>query len=414
MKSLYIINKNARGSLYGIGTHIDTLLQCVQHTDIQINVVILNDESVRETTVEIRHKVRYIRIPEPVYFPTDLANYQVSAGWILKEFVDERHQNVFHLHRMDLKHLAAMLKHNFSGRIIVTMHYTAWSLALLGDRKRLSRILSKPGDELSAMEQYIQGQCKDETELLDLYCDKIIAISKHSLQSILSVYNIDPRKVNLIPNALRDIYRSVSSPRKRALRCKFNIADHEKVIIFAGRLDEVKGIHFLIRAFKKVLESHPDTRLVIAGSGDLASVFRTSQYVWSKIVFTGFIPKKELCQLYAIADIGVVPSMHEEFGYVTVEMMMHKVPVIVNKTTGLEEIVDDGVDGLYTTLRAGRASYNKSVDDLAGKLLSLLEDTAWSRELARMARKKFLQRYEINRFEAQIKELYEQEFEMQQ
>lgn len=409
MKSLYIINKSARGSLYGIGTYIDTLLKCVQGMDLHVNVVLLNDETIRETTVETNQGVRYIRIPDPVYYPAESANYQVSVGWLLKEFVDERHRNIFHLHRMDLKHLAATLKHDFSGRIILTMHYTTWSLALSGDRKRLSRILAKPVDDLTVEEKYIREQCEDETELLDLYCDHIVAISEHSRQSLLSDYHINPGKITLIPNALPNIYRSISNEKKQALRRRYNITGHEKVIIFAGRLDAVKGIHFLIRAFKKVLASHPDARLVIAGSGDMASVFRTSRYVWSRIVFTGFLPKRELYQLYSIADIGVVPSLYEEFGYVAVEMMMHKVPVIVNKTTGLEEIIEDGRDGLHVNLHSGRKQIRKSVDDLTDKLRTLLEDREHRREMAVKARKKFLERYEIKLFQTRIKELYEQE-----
>lgn len=410
MKSLYIINKSTRGSMYGIGTYIDTLLRCVQDMDLQVNMVVINDESVRETTVENRKGVRYIRIPDPVYLYAESPNYQINAGWLLKEFVDERHQNIFHLHRMDCKHLAATLKQNFPGQIILTMHYTMWSLALSGDRKRLARIMARPSDKLSVMEKYILSQHNEEAELLDLYCDKIVAISEHSLQSISSVYHIDPSKAVLIPNALRDAYRPVSMQRRQELKRKFNIAYHEKLIVFAGRLDEVKGIHFLVRAFKKVLERCPEARLIIAGSGDMASVFQSSRYVWSKIMFTGFIPKDELYQLYTIADVGVVPSIHEEFGYVAIEMMMHKVPLIVNKTTGLAEIIDDGIDGLHANLQAGRARKKKSENDLADKLLSLLENPEGSQEIARMARKKFLQRYEMSRFEARIKELYDQEF----
>lgn len=54
-------------------------------------------------------------------------------------------------------------------------------------------------------------------------------------------------------------------------------------------------------------------------------------------MFTGYVNQRTLSDLYSVADIGVVPSLHEEFGYVAIEMMMHRLPVIVNATTGLAE-----------------------------------------------------------------------------
>ncbi|MDR2774162.1 MAG: glycosyltransferase [Tannerella sp.] len=42
-----------------------------------------------------------------------------------------------------------------------------------------------------------------------------------------------------------------------------------------------------------------------------------------------------------MADVGVVPSLFEPFGYVAVEMMMHRLPVVVTATSGMNEVMDD-------------------------------------------------------------------------
>lgn len=410
MRNLYIIHKSSRGSLFGIGTHIATLIKCIEKMGIRITVVTLNDGSVEETTVEMRHKVRYIQIPNPIYFPLDSQAYQISVGWLLKEFVDEEDENIFHLHRMDLKSLASVLKHNFSGRVILTVHYSAWSLTLAGDKKRLSRLLSRPANELPPIEKYVQQSFGEESELMNHYCDKIIAISKHSLESQISIYKVNPDKVILIPNALKDTYRPISRQRKQTLKQKFHIDSGDRVIIFAGRLDEVKGIHFLVHAFKQILSLYPNTRLILAGDGDLPPVFQSSRYLWNKITFTGFISRRDLYQLYSIADIGVVPSLHEEFGYVAIEMMMHKVPIVVNRTTGLQEIVRDGIDGMHVNLHPGRIRFKESVNDLTNKLILLLQDSEAARKMAYNARKIVLRQYNMERFETQIQALYNQEF----
>ena len=55
---------------------------------------------------------------------------------------------------------------------------------------------------------------------------------------------------------------------------------------------------------------------------------------WTKIAFTGRLDKKQLYEFYSMADMGVVCSLHEEFGFVAIAMMMHALPVI-SKTNNL-------------------------------------------------------------------------------
>lgn len=61
--------------------------------------------------------------------------------------------------------------------------------------------------------------------------------------------------------------------------------------------------------------------------------------------------KKDLLyHLYTIADVGVVPFMYEEFDYVATKMMMHGLPIVANRTTGLAEIVEDEKTGSLVQL----------------------------------------------------------------
>lgn len=78
-----------------------------------------------------------------------------------------------------------------------------------------------------------------------------------------------------------------------------------------ARLDEVKGIAILVRAFRMLLERYPNSRLIIAGEGDYQMLFSQAFKDWSKVTFTGYIDQKTLYDFYSIADMGVVPSLHE-------------------------------------------------------------------------------------------------------
>ena len=63
----------------------------------------------------------------------------------------------------------------------------------------------------------------------------------------------------------------------------------------------------------------------------------------SRITFTGKLDKEELYQYYRIADVGVMPSFHEQCSYVGIEMTMHGVPLIGTSSTGLGEMITDNL-----------------------------------------------------------------------
>lgn len=414
MKAIYIFSNYSRGSKYGIGTYIEQLIKCTKNMGMSVNHVEIDSADCREVSAEIKNNIRYITIPKPSYAiceKPDVATYtdklQKSTAWLLKEFIDDNDQNIFHLNTTDSVALAKELKENFQGDIVFTLHYTEWSMNLLGDIAKLKKIISKPQRELDTTENSIKKQFEREKTLICKYCDHIIAISEHSYDNLISIYGADPQKIRLINNGLTDNYDFTRQKKRSELREKYFIKKDEKVIIYAGRLDPVKGVHYLIEAFKKVLKVHPDSRLILSGGGFFTKMMSTSEDVWSKISFTGFLPKNKLYQLFAIADIGVMPSLHEEFGYVAVEMMMRGLPVIANDSTGLAEIIDDGITGLKADISKNQRKKAQSVDNLAGRMIHLLENTELQNSLRKNARRKYLRHYELGKFQRKMQEIYD-------
>lgn len=103
--------------------------------------------------------------------------------------------------------------------------------------------------------------------------------------------------------------------------------------------------------------------MIIAGNGDFNRYLVVSAPYWGRITFTGFLTEEQLGEMYAIADIGVVPSLHEELGYVPIEMMMHRLPVICSNATGLLEVTANGEFGQLV---------NWTVEHQSVKLLEVL------------------------------------------
>ena len=217
---------------------------------------------------------------------------------------------------------------------------------------------------------------------------------------------IPEKKITLVPNGLNDEFVPLSDEERISLRKRYGVSQQDFVIIFAGRIDPVKGISILLNAFNLILVKYQNIRLFIAGDGDYKASLKNASPHWANITFTGFVNKDELYSLYTIADIGVVPSLHEEFGYVALEMMMMNLPLVVSQTTGLSEMVKDGVNGLTANLSSSQDQQNELTRILADKILTLIGDESLRREYRENGRKRFLDVYKTEYFRNEMVDFY--------
>ena len=401
MRHIYIFNSLVRGTNYGVGTYIKQLVDILKHTEYNVTIVNIIYKDI-EFDISRKDSIRYISVPAPVINKNELSNegFEKSIPFILYPYINKSEQNIFHLNYMGYKYIAKYLRSFIGGSIILTVHYTDWSFSLLGNRYKLLRMQKKEAEKLDLQSRTILKNLTQEKELLDI-CDKIVAISQHSYRDLTKIHKVNKKKIILINNALKDSYTE-NREKKLEIRKKMQIPPDEIVLVFVGRLDVVKGIDILINSFKHVIEKHPNARLIIAGDGDFNKYLSISSPVWTRITFTGFLSKKDLHTLYNIADIGVIPSLHEEFGYVAVEMMIHKIPIIANNTTGLSEIIDDNVNGLKVSI----SSHKKTWKELADKINYLIENPNIRKMVGENARDKFKTHYNIKLFKMRMLALY--------
>lgn len=282
------------------------------------------------------------------------------------------------------------------------LHYIIQNGATIffGDRKKLNNLIVRKESncKLSGEEIDITEALCRETSLFHNYCDKIIAISRHSFRDLTSIYKVPKEKIVLINNSLQDQYNPVSFYQKLRIKKRLHIASNEIILLFVGRLHTIKGLKLLINAFKIALKQESKLRLFIVGNGTYDEWLSIVKPVWSKISFTGYLTSKELLQLYSIADIGLIPSIHEEFGLVALEMMMHELPIIVSNTTGLSEIVENMITGLIARKSSAR--------DMAEKIIKLTRDLSLRRSMALQGREKYLKIYNSNLYKEKMLRLY--------
>lgn len=392
-KCLFIISGVSIGNQYGVGTYVCQLAQCFSPEEWDITIICLHS---KENTInwKLENQIAYYEIPVPLEMQTfgadidDMRYYRGIYYYFASHMLAQR-EVYCHFNFARHYHLAFLFKEDLNAKILFTLHYTEWSFELLGDRERMEHILANPNGQ---WEESVIKTFESEKKFMTDCCDRIIAIARHSYDMLKELYGIPEEKLAYIPNGLKDELVEYNQEQRIQLRKKYGFEEEERLIIFAGRLNPVKGILELIEAFGQVRAIYPNVKLIIAGSGMLERCLESANPFWSHVVFTGFISKEQLFELYAIAEFGIVPSIHEEFGYVATEMMMNKLPVLVHKTTGLCEIVMDGKYG--ATFEFGK---EKRIENLKEALVAMLSKEDLRCNIAN-GRERILENYSLHKF----------------
>ena len=163
--------------------------------------------------------------------------------------------------------------------------------------------------------------------------DKVIAVSDLTRNIVINKYGIDPAKVVTVHNAVDFSGREKISVSRGV---------KEKVITFLGRITFQKGPEYFIEAAAKVLKVCPETRFVMAGSGDMMN--RCIRHVAKlgiadRFYFTGFLRGDDVQKMFALSDVYVMPSVSEPFGISPLEAMKTDVPTIISKQSGVAEVL---------------------------------------------------------------------------
>jgi glycosyltransferase involved in cell wall biosynthesis len=122
----------------------------------------------------------------------------------------------------------------------------------------------------------------------------------------------------------------------------------ETTFLFCGQMIPRKGVDILIRAFDALVMGGAPARLLLVGRrADLDEMLRpASAAAKERICYEGFIPPDRLPELFARADVFVLPSRHDGWGVVVNQAMAAGLPIICTEAVGAGfDLVRDGVNG---------------------------------------------------------------------
>lgn len=160
-----------------------------------------------------------------------------------------------------------------------------------------------------------------------------------------------PVKAHVLKNAIdvERFSRNVSEEQKRSIRKKLGLSDKDFVILYVGRILEVKGVLELMQAVTSLEDEH--IKLLIMGSANSGKwafssyerkVKKLSKQNKDRIIFTGYVNNAEVYQYASVAALQCVPSLCEEAaGLVVLEAMAAGLPMIVSNSGGMIEYINE-------------------------------------------------------------------------
>jgi D-inositol-3-phosphate glycosyltransferase len=246
-----------------------------------------------------------------------------------------------------------------SGRI-GTLFRERWEVPMVSMFHTLAQVKNRVAESAAEREKAIRFEVERRTMAAS---DRIVAATEGDRAQMVRHYgNLAP--ITVIPGGV-DLQRFHPLPRAAA-RAEIGVAE-EKVVLFVGRIQRLKGLEVLLRAFHyaRSTDASLDARLVIVGglpeaadpaSNEFREITRLQRLarrlrIADQVTFVGAVQHQQLPLYYAAADVTVMPSSYESFGLVAVESLACGTPVIASRVGGLASIVRDGETGFLVPWR---------------------------------------------------------------
>jgi len=391
-RRIFIVNQTDDSHKFGVGKYISQMILETQKRLLEFEMVVVNIGALGTWKPSIQNdgNITYLDIPrtfihDATIFQIMTRQYSRAVFCLLSDFFNFSSNDIFHfnnhMHHILIKEIAG----NTDARIIYTIHISLWKIFFDNDRYKFQSHWKK-GDGKNSKIKAIEGESKNCS-----IADSVICISKEMADDVVQFYGVPPAKLKIVPNGLCQNIDNISPEKVNTLRNNLGISEKTFVFFYAGRLTEQKGVKTILGAFSNLLmkkNAIVSIALLVAGDGPLRKTLENkARKKENQIIFTGYIPPTKMSQYYRLADTVVFPSNNEQAGYVVLEAMKHKLPIILSNIKTFQYL-KNGEHCLKV-----RRIKNKEHNLWANAMHMTLIDGTLRNSIAENAHKLFLKKY---------------------
>lgn len=362
------LDQPGTGEAGGMNVYMNDLAGALAGRGVETTVFTRrNDPSPPETTrTASGYRVSLIDAGPPRPAPAGALAEWVGdyAGLVIDRMREEGGYDLVHSHYWLSGWAGRMVKQSLSLPLANSFH-------TLGRVKDAARRPGQPPEPLSRIAA--------ENEVIAA-ADCVIVSSEYEADELIGHYRADPGRVCINPPGI-DL-RLFRPGDRAAARRKLGMGN-EPLILFAGRIQPLKGADVAVRALATVRESLPGARLALVGGpsgpdgeAELAAVRREAARLGAEgaVTFYGPRPHREMPLFYQAADALAAPSRSESFCLVAVEGQACGTPVVAANVGGLRYVVSDRRSGILVD--------GWEAADYGRALLSILRSPARREELS--------------------------------
>lgn len=370
----------------GMNVYIRALAHALSQRGIQVDIFTRKTDPSTPQVVHLDSQVRVIHIPAGPQAPThknELYQYLPTFVRNIDEFRTEEQgeYDLVHSHYW-LSGVAGLALSELWQVPHVTMFHTLARLKQMAHPDE-----PEPPLRLEMEQQLIQQ------------VDRIIAATGDERSQILRFCGAASRSVRVIPCGV-DIELFQPYDRRQA-RAQLGFSDQQPLLLFAGRLDPFKGPDVLLRAAAMMQE---EAQIVIVGGRseqdeDVRKLRELAAQlgIAERTHFLEAQPQGRMPLFYSAADVTVVPSYHESFGFAAVESLACGTPVVATRAGGLMTVVRHDETGFLVPRAPGF---------FAERLDALLREPALRERMTQATRDSVL-RFSWDSVAEQVQHLYE-------
>jgi len=250
---------------------------------------------------------------------------------------------------------------------LIFSHYWLSGLAALKLKKawntpviHMFHTLALLKNKIARSEKDIEGEYRIDGEKKVLSeIDKLVVATINEKDNLQTLYSTPTDIIEVIPPGV-DTNHFYPIPVDEAKEF-IGIPENEKMILFVGRIEPLKGVDTLIKAISQLQQADillrcPHYLFIIGGDPNLdrdkmneemqrLQDLRTELGVGDLVIFLGKRDQDSLQYYYSAAEMLVMPSHYESFGMVALEAMACGTPVIATQVGGLQHLVQDQETG---------------------------------------------------------------------
>lgn len=229
--------------------------------------------------------------------------------------------------------------------------------------------------------------------------NKVFALTETEKKQYLTM-GVQEDNIEIVPLGINLEEYDLENYPYGIMRKKYNIPDNDIVLLFLGRIHEIKGLDLLIDSFNELKKDEYNVKLIIVGPDDgFESIIKqkVNDYNLSNdVIFTGPLYSEDKINALIDCDIFIMPSQYESFTTSGLEAMACGKPLILTKNNHIHDWVENNV-GLT-------CEYDK--DELKNSMIKLINDAQLREKFGEFGKTLVKSEYNWDKISNKILEIY--------